>query len=418
MRTICDVLFPTVLRDKGGIAGVRRFRHSVLGLVVLIVLTTGSRAMGGSIIPPSIPIVQQATLADICPYGQDTYSFSHNNKTGPLAYDFAKANDPSLTTAQYQFSGSVNGTPVFAQWSPAANATGGFVPFLGNNQNGNPLGSSTKVKPTTVAYITDAFGNQYGYVQAQYNTASSRNNTTFTVVNTSRSTIDATLSGEQIGASVSEQFIGTAPTVTTPPNNAISYTSAQDQAGGGFTVSNILVPETGAGAPVNLTLTAKQQFTATTSPAPDSLTMASGAVTIYDVNGTAPGAGGSGSILGTATITSGSSTIQTLSLSAIKFSGGGGTTTHFSSETAEGGLTGLTIGGTYTLTVNWNIQFTPSDKYASISADPGIVFNFSDPSVTSVPVPPTLVLAVIGAVCLIGFRLAARRARAIGSLAS
>jgi hypothetical protein len=426
MKTKCNVVSSQSLIARGETLQFRRKSLTGVSLAVLIVLALGSRAMGGPLIVPPV----QVPISDIGAHGSVSYSF--NQSTGPLAFDFARANDPNFTTAQYVFNGTVEntpgGTPVFAQWSPALNATGGFVPFLGNDKNGNAIaGKDAQLKPTKVAYITDANGKQYGYIKASFVHSGDNddddarpfggnqsNNTKFTFVNTSKYAIDPALAGEQIGVVIPEQFIGT---IAVNKSANVNYTSATDQGGGGFTVSSISGTTTsGSASAQTLTLTASQSFSAISSAVPDSLTLTGGSVRVLDTPSSANSynpLGGSGSINLSATITKGSSTIQTLSFQAIKFATTGTTfpqTFTFSTHTLDGALTGLS--GNYTVTTKWTFQFTPKDKTATATADPHLIFSFdSEPFIPSVPVPPTFVLAGIGGACLIGFHLVSRRSR-------
>lgn len=292
--------------------------------------------------------------------------------------------------------------------------------------------STVIVNPTTVAAITDAAGNQYGYIQAQYGPSSPSedvrtfgeiiqpNNTTFTFVNTSNYTIDPTLSGEQIGVSLAENFTGSpsTPTTSATGGSISSGTPAENQGGGGFSIPNIMA-STNAGTPstpITLTISSSQSFTAISSFALNTLSMSNGTVTISD---NAPltyqgPRGGTGFITASATINQGSTPIQTLSFQDVGFNVNQNPTfpvsIPFSSRTAQQELAGLQLNGNYSVTLTWKLQFTPNDSYATVSADPNLILSSSAPYV-STPVPPTLVLSAIGAVCLAGFHWIARRGR-------
>lgn len=118
MRANGDVVIATADWDKDATVRGRQKSLYLLGLLAGMLLAAGPQARAGSLLPS----VQQVTIGAIGPGGQTSYSFDQN--VGPLAFDFAQANDPYvLTTAHYLFNGNLIGnsdsgpisTPLFAQ---------------------------------------------------------------------------------------------------------------------------------------------------------------------------------------------------------------------------------------------------------------------------------------------------------------
>ena len=137
------------------------FIHNTTGFDFTSVTLTGFAYQGSNALLPSGTQVDQPdgvggvytrtqvrTLSDIVAGTTLTYSFEEHGKfCGPSAFTgdyFIGDYDDSYgctTAAQpgnvlFTFSAMWNGQPIFSQFSPTTNATGGFLGFLGLDQNG------------------------------------------------------------------------------------------------------------------------------------------------------------------------------------------------------------------------------------------------------------------------------------------
>jgi hypothetical protein len=92
------------------------------------------------------------SFADIAPGATSTFNFDSGATTGTGNVFHSDFDDAFRGAVSYTFSASVLGSAFSAIFSPDSNASGGFIPFLGNDANGNEL--DPNLGRTTVAVLS------------------------------------------------------------------------------------------------------------------------------------------------------------------------------------------------------------------------------------------------------------------------
>jgi hypothetical protein len=338
-------------------------------------------------VPPPVPPTASPTSVALAPIAAGkSAQVAFNQPSGPFAQSGS-----GLGQFTYNFTGT---------------AAGNGEAVVGVFQGGQITPGN--VGKTIGTLVGQATGQTYGNIVL---TSDTPGNVLLTVMNTSSTTLDPTVSGIQAGAQTTQTLSATpaAPStaVPNPTINSVSF-GTPTVAGSQWSVPNIN-SFFGAGnapnKPVTSQLVANETVTMVTSPSPFSFFSGSGAVIISDVQG---GKGGTASVVITGQVLNSNNQVllssavlqQTFTASSGSFTGSfqglKQVTFNTSGNTVTSAL-GAAPGTNLTLKLTVNSTFTPFDSTATLLVDPppGDGGGFFSPN--PVPEPSALLLTALGA---------------------